>query len=921
MSGSLKKSFRKTARSEKGVALIFTLGILGLLIVLALGFASTAITERKSASNSNSGTTAEYIAQSGLARVLGALNYYSGAASGFTSIDFVSKCTGVMASNVYNNSNQYDWLWKLNGNGYDVAPSGDLASDTVRWQFMDNGMSGSGKELIGRYAYVVLPNGKLDPSACVDSSGTKDEDELYTNRGSHNGESRVGVDPTEMNIHDLEATPSVLTSGGTGVVKKMSAKNKGNLPQYSRWVDFNNLFSQVGITTDSDKESFYKWFQMPTDPLPEAYFSGTNLYHRFNLARTDWDSVTVAILTSAPNAYAPSGTDTGGILWLHSWASEKGSFDTVDKCKNQIAANLKDYCDSDSLPTSDSANWAAVAPTYTGNEKTPYINEIDVELAARCVVAPPVAPSTDNTYTITITPTVKAEIVDIYGVGGSDQKVYIYGKIDYKVMGMAQATIDFSSTPITIDLSGSSWTSGYKTGTYSSFPAIGDVIVASPTNDIGSVTDMVARIEKVILKCDDKDADYSTLYSSSAGDTTLATVMSGVGTSTSPAEATGYFSYQVADPRQNLNYADWGAPATGVAPTVETFGSKNSGKLGDLGASSADYDIESASDPAYLGVNANKHLSTAYIRNAPIQSPWELGCIHRGNKWQTLNLTRFNEDATPDYSYSKGDANILDQIKMSSSNVAYGKINVNTTNTDVLRALFKNIYVGVDDPSSGTRIYDDPGKQTASHGYINVSNAYAEALAGHMKACRDSSVFSSRAAILRASNGMRQYMCNDGGASDIGTLGTKAEREALIGKIVNLTDTDNLLTVVVIAQSIKDVGGTYNSGSGLTFFKDWTNDGDSDDTLLITDTSARDVERAGVCNNAGFRYKDSSGTYQILKISGSIPTIKEKVENCFKGKYDLGADKITGEVKILATLRFDKTTKKWKIIRLERPEN
>ena len=66
-----------------------------------------------------------------------------------------------------------------------------------------------------------------------------------------------------------------------------------------------------------------------------------------------------------------------------------------------------------------------------------------------------------------------------------------------------------------------------------------------------------------------------------------------------------------------------------------------------------------------------------------MQSPWELGFIHRGAAWQTINLKAYNSDegvATDagGNAYSDGDANILDQIKMSSQTETYGKVNINT---------------------------------------------------------------------------------------------------------------------------------------------------------------------------------------------------------------------------------------------------
>ena len=63
MNMQLRKIIQKGNRSphsRRGVALIFTLGILGLLTVLALGFASTAIINRKVAYNTANTAAAQH---------------------------------------------------------------------------------------------------------------------------------------------------------------------------------------------------------------------------------------------------------------------------------------------------------------------------------------------------------------------------------------------------------------------------------------------------------------------------------------------------------------------------------------------------------------------------------------------------------------------------------------------------------------------------------------------------------------------------------------------------------------------------------------------------------------------------------------------------------------------------------------------
>ena len=59
-------------------------------------------------------------------------------------------------------------------------------------------------------------------------------------------------------------------------------------------------------------------------------------------------------------------------------------------------------------------------------------------------------------------------------------------------------------------------------------------------------------------------------------------------------------------------------------------------------------------------------VSTAFIRNGPMTSLWELGALHRGAAWETLRLSKFYGFGFPAVgmrNYVYGDANILNQVK------------------------------------------------------------------------------------------------------------------------------------------------------------------------------------------------------------------------------------------------------------------
>ena len=114
-----------------------------------------------------------------------------------------------------------------------------------------------------------------------------------------------------------------------------------------------------------------------------------------------------------------------------------------------------------------------------------------------------------------------------------------------------------------------------------------------------------------------------------------------------------------------------------------------------------------------------RSFSTAYIRNAPMQSLWELGAIHRGAPYQTINLKKFKDPNAPadpavpaDTSgkYSEGDAAILDYVKIGPLRFAKGRVNANTRNLGAIDLLLKDIaeetYDGEDLPSGDSVKYN-----------------------------------------------------------------------------------------------------------------------------------------------------------------------------------------------------------------------
>jgi hypothetical protein len=437
----------------------------------------------------------------------------------------------------------------------------------------------------------------------------------------------------------------------------------------------------------------------------------------------------------------------------------------------------------------------------------------------------------------------------------------------------------------------------------------------------------------------------------------------------------GIFSYQVNDPRQNLNDGDWPTATAMAGPSNSKYGKNKHGSghgrrskhkyNRDLGDTIGTLDEENedvvtfTTDGDMETTQSPTTLSTAYIRNGPMVSPWELGAIHRGAAWETINLKEYNAVAganpltggglckeSASGSKNGGDANILDQIKMTSNVENKQKVNLSLKNDDtsgsigygILSALFKKIHVGTASYANNVRILRAMNNLTA----LNALSASDKVIAEKWVAIDSGNLYtwSGAAWVLttksvgdsyfyNASNGVKIYdgtawgtwsdastaipdadvkaIVNDikarsstckTRASVIGQASTlinrslqttDREKEEIIGKTINLTTVapSGYFTIIIIAQSIKDVGpgifskdldmnGTISTASETTLGADINGDGDSIDT--------------------------------------GIP---ETITKTAFGTYKQYADEIMAEQKIRADVYRNPQTGKYTIIRME----
>ena len=832
----LKKihAFLKSKKKEDGIALLFTLGILSLLLVMALAFAANSIVEQKTASNTNKREQARMLAQSAVNRTL----------AGMT---LVAQNMGIYGS--FENIKSYDatdkihdWLCKLSTKidgvsvyEFPVDEYDPNLPEAMHWQFAKD----SSGRIIGRFAYIVLgDSGKVDPSAIVDSGvsvAAISEKEI--------SRERPGVEISEIYMAGLNhpttpATGELDSTDHNKLSVDNAAPTAGLLPSGSRWIDYDEIYTAIGA--DADNKQFIRDnFILKNAPDPEAYWIDVNsdskketteFHHRFDLTRSDWNTITVGQLLceSGHEAQLFSVTDNtkinaAGIPFLRQICNVPGTFSTLEQRRHQIAANLIDYCDSNDIPTSDVAvaDWLSSAsnfnntgtdtrPAYTGNERTFYINRVGGAGYLVFTTTTSGSGPVIHTTKISMVSRVCGELVNIYGnttgyeVKSGNYTLKIYGTFSVQAehnateVNPATESVKFeTTTPISFG------TLNSGSAEYPFFWGVDDIttpeISLNRNGSYANLTNISAKLEitSAVLMLDGNPVDFAKL---NPGATSFQSFYSGSPSSDSNTSASHVFNFycQTEDPRQNLNTGDWSAftfnntiipmPAAGSTTALTSIASRPSPATGP--------DTETATQSSAIS-SGSPRISTAFIRNAPMQSPWELGAIHRGAKWETINIKYYDNATTyktnevlsingtryapttipvavPWYNTDGGDAAILDQVKMTARTQIYGKIDINKRNLNVFRALFYRLYMNSD--------YTNPGAQSGTEVNDITANNFAIAYMGATPASTthyryDGSkdkTFTSRSQIAS----MQPF--SSSGTND-------AEKESIIGKFINLT--------------------------------------------------------------------------------------------------------------------------------------
>jgi hypothetical protein len=843
-------------KRERGIALLLTLGVLSLLLILAMSFAFNARTERMASAINADFIRARLLCESGLARALAYVRTsydYPGTAAAADlfpatkagSLFFTR--TAAWDGRYYAVSMQAtpDQMFIESALAvnleFDFTPAwtnqrvdaGTHLHANESWHPVKADGNGDGDTtdpedpLIGRMAFLIVDDsGKLDINAIISPDGEPYDDADSSgawNAGEHFFDVKWNGGHDSGALSESTAADQVRSGGHLAEVRAGDAvaiATPNLLVNYlpasaRRWFSWRHLRRSFTPAEMSDAV-----LQSATQAVCllgydiEAWRDAGADKHRFNLARDDWGSLGVDALVNSgsvsdfwigsPATVNPATTDR--IPWLSTLVDSGGN-----PVKNQVGANLIDYCDSDSIATSDytaaTGGWPLNPPaagsveppsaTYVGLEEVPYVNEVHVTwmFVEEDLSGPP--PDGSGPWQCTLQLNVAVELINLYANSTSGDvalALEFSGALATLAPAPTGVAVPAGSPVPTASGARLVW-SGVTVGAHGYTVLNGSVTYTWTPAGPGATYNIGVSDAAVTVTGGGGLADFARLPAAGA--------YNFVGPATSAA-----CDWNVDDPRVNTLPGDWNvialaAVAAGTtAPPYINPGANPSGRGGSD-------DRETVNDPA--DASGSTGMSTAYIRNAPMKSLWELGAIHRGEKWRTLNLRAYNAAAGAANAYSGGDANLLEQVKIGPYTEVQGKFNAHSPQVPAWRAMLSGITVGgtYDNPAGGTALTAGeinnliPSPAAATGGTILATNGTTGATPA-----------ASRGGIARAGK------LADG--SEV-TQDTDREQEEIIGKLANLLSArQNYFTVIVTAQVIRDLGalGTVPNQPGIIAWQD-----------------------------------------------------------------------------------------------------
>jgi Tfp pilus assembly protein PilX len=745
-------------QDRRGVALILTLTILAVVLILLMAFITSMRTERMIAKSYNDLTKAKMLADGAVDEAVATIanatqpispTYTYVTAPGVIYTQSGGPSAAWNTTALFTPGTEVDINSDVSITGQGLTYPVNASKLLVGWS--DKQVNGA---LIGRIAYWV------------DDESSK----VNLNVAQSRGNDLSGATPAAIDLSALEnfsSTDQANVTNYVGKVRPLDTVSEIKLtrppltdayaPTVSPVTFSNNLFN---ITVNSSSPNLMPWGDK-----------------RLNIV----DVANSATLSTAQKVAAISNVlvHTSLTAWYG------GNFlDKYPGSIGQIAANIIDYIDTDSIPSDSGSQSDTTPPDYLGLETTPYINELEYSNSFVLV--------TDNTATppvryVKLTPNTRCEFWNMYTNSnwnpGTGCEIVLIDRPGVTVTPAANVNGASSYTPplATIPVN-----AGVNAGACAAVPPAGPLVeptVSFEIKDFPVTLNFASGVVTGILRDATGRIDYQIMPVNS-GSFTIQKL-------NDPVDGTYFRTANSAanDPRARWAADNWNALNNGVGSI---------GQLNGINRQVVTGVIRADGDPSCHIISGSRDRGT--------MSPSELSYIHTGYPWRTFWLQ-------PQFAAESGtipDWAVLDLFTATNVANIVGRININatTTNADVTVFPDRTIPLLALLTNSLPQTPANPNANTYDKG-LAVTNIYTYGFAPASQALAPPATFCQKAFTMIGEIANVQSLSN---VSPIDGTHSKRNRETPVRGIANIITTrSNTFTIWAIAQSIKKVDTTNPS--------------------------------------------------------------------------------------------------------------
>lgn len=687
----LTQKLPKSLQNEKGIAIIFSLTMLMVFFFLSFGFLSLTTSASAAAKARVPKQTADLVVTNNLLEqaLIALEDEEYGLLGGLTApdpnrlleVDFVS---GTLTANFH------AWGTKAaSGTSNDIDDPADL-EDYLELQLLsssDYKPSTSDSDFTGNFGWVknhldIDGNGENDDFAWMAILSDGLDPNYIGGKTAAQGGDVTGVrDGIYAREIDMKHISNSYNDNGTNTTGILYIDWEGN--------DTPHLSKSSMETKQPATSEWVNYFEVGTSPVP--------IYKSDKAPDGSTDKFDLNSLeTGSTNDAAQVSTITDGISWL---GSNTGA--------DQLAANINDFIDRDSEMTTDWTN--GNNGTFFGNERVPYINQFLVQVENLTEEPSGSPPSTEPTE---VKVTFSTQLLDMYSIDKTGHTDYEL-EVEYKIEVTRGDDGPFEETRTLTSSSGVamntlSWSGGFATNMtpiYETFEIMG-----GDSSETSTISDVKVTITDITLR--------------GQGDNDTAVTLKDVvrvpatGVASIPTTIEKGTLASCSEPRMNEKDTNWefGSFDAGISLTSSSNASYSPG-----GANTTILQVDTENTGS-----TPSQISTAYMpEDGGIDSLLELGFIHRGKEYQTINLTEYNVVAPTTFNinnfaatapclanvsttFNGGDRSLLSYVKIDNSNAKpgldkpitgytsydqYGVVNPNSSHPEVISAVLADIKV------------------------------------------------------------------------------------------------------------------------------------------------------------------------------------------------------------------------------------